>query len=654
MSRRFILGTAGHIDHGKSSLVRALTNVDPDRLPEEKRRGMTIELGFAHLTLDDSAGDQIEVGIVDVPGHADFIKNMVAGAAAIDGVLLVVAADDGWMPQSEEHLQILEYLGVRRAVIALTKADLSEDPEFAVEMLRDDLQDSHFAESPIIPVSSTTGAGIATLRDELVRMIESAPLPRDTGKPRLPIDRAFSPTGVGTVVTGTLTRGTLSVGDPVILTPAGTEGSIRGIQNHNASVPAAEASMRTAINLSDIALASSVGKRGAARGQTLTTPRFATTTDTLDVVISRTARHHISASDREVKLGHLGHVHIHHAGSLHRARLVLDVSVQRQIEPGQSAIAQLRFNEPIHAFAGDRFLVRDGSQQHTIAGGEVLHPFGNRRWFHKEEYQHFLAQRVENRDDHGVTAETLVETLVHHDKIISDPSVLDYTDRSDAELNAAIDALESNGIALRTPNGIVDQQWWQKVAAKAEAEVDAFHEAKPELPGIPVLKLQKALGRAAGDDRIFHSLLRHLSTAGIERTGVNVHRAGYTPQLPPAIQPIAEKILQQLDTDPINPPTKKELATAPNEIKALSFLIRQGNVIELDDKCVISTAGYAQIKQAVVAFIEAQGPARAADLKTAAGTTRKIMMPALERLDADGITARDGDFRHLKAPQPTA
>lgn len=643
-TKPFILGTAGHIDHGKSSLVRVLTEIDPDRLPEEKKRGMTIELGFAHLTLD-APDCTYEVGVVDVPGHSDFIKNMVAGASAIDGVILVVAADDGWMPQTEEHLQILEYLGTTRAVIALTKADLSDDPEFAAEIVRDDLINSRFANAPIIPVSSITGQGIAELRAALVDMIAAAPDKQDRGKPRLPVDRAFSPKGVGTVVTGTLTGGALHAPGDVLLTPAGIVGNVRQLQNHSQKVETALPSTRTAANLSDIPLAIT-GKPGAERGQTLTLPRFPATTDTIDVLISRSDREH-SATGSGVRLAHLKHLQVHHAGAMQRARLVLDVSVQRQIELGQSAIAQLRFDEPIHAFADDRFLIRDGSQRHTIAGGIILNPFGNRRWFHKSDYQQMLATRHEASAAGEISPNVMVRSLIRHDRIIADRKVLDYAPYSDDELRTAIDKLVVEGIVMKSSDRLIDREWWDQVAGKAVEEVRAFHAAKPELVGMPVLKLQKALGRSAGDDRIFHALLDHLESVGIVRSATIVRHKEHKPALPEALRSVHQTIQSTLEANPLDPPTKKQLASDPKSEKVLRFMIQTGELIDLDEKLVISPAGLAKIREAVIAHINAYGPSRASNLKTAAGISRKIMMPALEYLDAEKTTIRDGDFRTL-------
>jgi len=248
-----ILGTAGHIDHGKSSLIKALTGTDPDRLPEEKKRGVTIELGFAHLTLNDGKNDH-ELGIIDVPGHADFVNNMVAGVGSLDIAIFIVAADDGWMPQSEEHLQILNYLGVENVIIALTKADLAEDIEFTMELVKEELIGTSLEDEVIIPVSSHTGTGLDELKQEIINRIKQLKQSPKNLIPRLSVDRTFSPTGIGTVVTGTLTGGDLQKGDLIHSYPENLNSNIRGIQNHSSQVDSASHGMRTALNVSDLPL----------------------------------------------------------------------------------------------------------------------------------------------------------------------------------------------------------------------------------------------------------------------------------------------------------------------------------------------------------------------------------------------------------------
>src|SRR5438105_3887106 len=282
--KRFILATAGHVDHGKSALVHALTGTDPDRLPEEKLRGITIELGFAQLELR-MPDALLSIGIVDVPGHEDFVRNMVAGVGSIDLALVVVAADDGWMPQTEEHLQILNYLGVSQAVVALTKIDLAANETAASAQLREMLADCPFAQAPIVPTSVVNGRGLDQLKEELARALGNTPAPRDFGKPRLPVDRVFTLRGIGTVVTGTLTGGTLRRGQPVVIQPSARTTRIRSLQNHNHDVEVSGPGTRTALNLPDVDDSPS----GIQRGAVLTLPGLGSATETMDVVLEKSA-----------------------------------------------------------------------------------------------------------------------------------------------------------------------------------------------------------------------------------------------------------------------------------------------------------------------------------------------------------------------------
>src|SRR5205823_930783 len=283
IERYFILATAGHVDHGKSALVKALTGTDPDRLPEEKARGITIDLGFAELNLAGPNGDKFHIGIVDVPGHEDFIRNMIAGVGSIDLALLLVAVDDGWMPQTEEHLQILTYLGVKRMLVALTKSDLGNTDSVTTQ-IREKLAGTPFANCQIVPTSVRTAEGLEDLKRTLAAELANLPPPRDIGKPRLFVDRAFTLRGIGTIVTGTLTGGMLRVGDTIAVQPKGISARIRSLQTHRRNVDAVEPRTRTAINLPDLKIGTDVQ-----RGEVITTQRFEPSS-TLDVVLTCSAR----------------------------------------------------------------------------------------------------------------------------------------------------------------------------------------------------------------------------------------------------------------------------------------------------------------------------------------------------------------------------
>ena len=367
-TRHFIIATAGHVDHGKSALVKALTGTDPDRLPEEKKRQITIDLGFAALNLTAPNGDKIHAGIVDVPGHEDFVRNMIAGVGSIDLALFVVAADDGWMPQSEEHLQILNYLGVQRAVIALTKSDLGRI-DVVTNQIREHLSGTPFADSPIVPTSVRTGMGIEKLVNTLASQLARTESQRDIRKPRLFIDRVFTLRGIGTVVTGTLTGGSLRRGQQIVVYPTNLETRIRSIQSHGHELEVAQPGMRTAINLPDLRVDQ------IKRGDVVTLPDHGTPTSTLIVRVEKPSRLN---GDKSVAhpLKNGSSIYVHHGASRVAARIRFREN--GSLEAGKEKIARLKLASPIFAFIGDRFVVRDSSERHTIAGGIVLDPDGDK------------------------------------------------------------------------------------------------------------------------------------------------------------------------------------------------------------------------------------------------------------------------------------
>ncbi len=390
VEKHFILATAGHVDHGKSALVKALTGTDPDRLPEEKERQITIDLGFAELNLAGPDEQRFHIGIVDVPGHEDFVRNMIAGVGSIDLALLVVAADDGWMPQTEEHLQILTYLGVERALIALTKSDLGGIDTVA-RQIRDRLRDSAFANAQIIATSIRNGDGIEALKSALASEFAIMHPPRDCGKPRLFIDRVFTLRGIGTVVTGTLTGGQLRREQKMVVQPGNLHTRIRSIQSHGRELETAEPGMRTAINLSDISV------EEISRGTVITIADFEPPSSTLTALLEKSPRvSRENPGGRPLKSG--SSVYLHHGTSRTAAKITL--LKNRFLEPGKKEIAQLKLASPIFAFAGDRFVIRDPSEQHTLAGGIVLDP--KCAEFRDEANRKFLMSRAtgsrQNRD----------------------------------------------------------------------------------------------------------------------------------------------------------------------------------------------------------------------------------------------------------------
>jgi len=643
--RHFILGTAGHIDHGKSSLILALTGTDPDRLPEEKRRGMTIELGFAELDLEatDGSGDKLVVGVVDVPGHSDFVKNMVAGVGAINLALFIVAADDGWMPQTEEHYQILQYLGVKRVVIALTKVDLVEDLELVLEDLKENLAGGAWESAPVVPVSSHTGQGMDLLRRTIASLLTTADPVRDSGKPRLPVDRAFSLKGVGSIVTGTLIDGSLKVGREMVVQPAGLETHVRSAQSHGKITDSVAPGTRTALNLAGIAVRDSgeAARFGVGRGDVLTLLGLGNAVTAIDVIITKSDRgiRGDRKSTRALRTGR--EVMVHYGSTGRRARL--HFLGQRSLEPGESVLAELRFSDPVYVFVGDRFVLRDASAGLTLAGGVVLDEDANRRAFRKP----FQAALLEARRDHHDDLDVLLRSQLLRDKAAFRPSLLAKSRFSFAEIRAGIEAMAANGEVQLSGEWVFEAVWWKRVSRLAAEKVQAVHRAHPDQLGLPLRDLRAMMIPELPSAKFFDVLLAGLLAGDFAKAGSNIRHRLHQPKLPPELIKAGELVRKRLTSDLISPPNKGETATNAAEEKALRFLVNMGEVVELDPKTVISSVGYERIKSQIVEYLRDNGRATASDLRQHTGTVRRILMPLLEKLDDENVTVREGDNRRL-------
>ena len=635
----FILATAGHVDHGKSALVKALTGTDPDRLPEEKARGITIDLGFAHLELavPGPPPATLMLGLVDVPGHEDFVRNMVAGVGSIDLALLVVAADDGWMPQTEEHLQILTYLGVTRAVVALTKIDLAQDEGAVVKTVRGRLQASPFAEAPIVPTSVVTQRGFDELKAVLARLLVQTTPPRDLGKPRLSVDRVFVLKGIGTVVTGSLTGGTLKRGQAVVIQPRGQSTRIRSLQSHNRDVEVVGPGTRTALNLPD--LEAGIGVR---RGDVITLPDFGEASDTLDVRLEKSARlaDTGSAAARPLKDGALVRVHL---GCAHTAaRLIL--LGQDRLDPGQQVLAQARLESPLFAFAGDRFIVRDWSEQATLAGGVILDPEADRRRVHAPQRRAFLAERAQGLECAGL----LVRSQLARDGVAPRGTLLGPSRFSAAEVAEAVQQLAGEKRLVSVGDFVADAAWWARLQQRAGAAIDAWHGAHPEQPGLPLSDLRATLHDALPFPEVFAALTAQLTESGFEQTGVAIRRVQHRPALPPPLQAAGTRLRAALAAKPLDPPSRKELAPDNASQQALRFSIQTGEAVELSEDVILAVEAFTRAIELVKQHLQTRTRATTSELRQVLGSSRRVVIPLLERLDKLGITRRDGDVRVLR------
>ncbi|MEY2489782.1 MAG: selenocysteine-specific elongation factor [Verrucomicrobiota bacterium] len=633
--KRFILATAGHVDHGKSALVRALTGTDPDRLPEEKLRGITIELGFAQLELP-TPDALLSVGIVDVPGHEDFIKNMVAGVGSIDLALLVVATDDGWMPQTEEHLQILIYLGVRRIIVALTKIDLVESEAAAAEKVRSQLRDTPFTDAAIVSTSITTGNGIEELKAQLAREFSALVPQRDLGKPRLAVDRAFTLRGIGTVVTGTLVGGTLRRGQAVVVQPKKIPAHIRAIQNHNREVEEIGPGARTALSLPDVAVAREKNNSGVWRGDVITLPEFGEASMMADVMLSRSSR--LPPKTRSIKHG--AAVRMHH-GSANFGACVFFQSAE-ELRAGETVIAQMRFEAPVFVFAGDRFVIRDGSEQSTLAGGVVLDPDASVRDFRSAAQREFLARRARAPQDAGVFA----ATEIARDRAVKRNVLLAKASFGAAEIAQSIKSAN----VIERSELVIDAKWWKEVLRQAEATIDAEHAAHPNHAGLALSELRQVLARELPVPEIFDVLASELCRSGFVRTGETIARATHRPSLPPQLQSAAARIRTALAAKKFDPPSRAQLAPDATSQQVIHFLCDSGEVVELNAEVVLATEQFAKMREATVAFLRKNNSGSASELRELLGTSRRVIIPFLERLDREGVTRRIDDKRVLSKP----
>ncbi len=651
--RHFILGTAGHVDHGKSALVHALTGTDPDRLPEEKLRGITIDLGFAHLSLDAPGADlpSFSIGIVDVPGHEDFIKNMVAGVGSIDAALLVVAADDGWMPQTEEHLEILTYLGISAGIVALSKVDLlagHDAEQHVIDSVRARLEGTPFAAATIIPTSTVTGRGIAELKSAIARELSRVPAPRDIAKPRLPVDRAFTLKGVGTIVTGTLIGGTLARGQSVLVAPQNTPTRIRAIQCHNHDLQTAVPGSRIALNLPDVHPAARGDQSSAnlvRRGDVITLASTARSSRHLAVVLTQWSRSTSDPASNHIPLKHGMRVQLHHATASVSARVRL--FHQPNLSPGDRALAMLTLNSPIVAFARDRFILRDPSGRFTLAGGIILLPDAPKSLRRRQDYFQALMPLAHHPDDaaaHVIAQLARTPVLLRQDLLAQ--SNFDATQIIQGVAHAI-----STGQCIESGPLLIQNHLWTALQEHITGLVKQHHQKHPEEKGLAIAHARAAFPRSIPGallPALEQALFSHLARAGVIRYNGVLRAVSHQPTLPPRLRQAGETLRKSLQENPLAPPSRKELARTDLAQQALRFLISDGSVIELSTEVVLAADALAGAMEKIRAHLQTHRVATVSELKTVLNSNRRVMVPLLEHLDRAGMTRREGDLRRLQ------
>ena len=625
-----VIATAGHVDHGKSTLIQALTGIDPDRLAEEKRRGMTIDLGFAWLTLPNGE----PVGIVDVPGHIDFIKNMVAGVGAVDAALLVVAADEGVMPQTHEHLAVLDLLGVPRGVVALTKIDLVEEEgwiELVEEEVREELASTRLADAPIVPVSAHTGEGLHQLLDALQEVLAQAPPHPAEGPPRLFIDRAFSMAGFGTVVTGTLKEGMLRVGDEVVIEPGGLKARIRGLQSHKQRIETALPGSRVAVNLTGL------HPSQLYRGQVLTIPGRVKSAKRVDVRLR-------AWDDAPVPLRHNMEVTFHSgsAEAIGKLRL-LEGDV---LQPGEAGWAQIELRDPVAVSRGDRFIIRRPSPSATLGGGVIVDPAPRRR--HKRRRPE-LFRRFEAllRND---PAELVALTIDEHGPIPPKAiaQALQFTpEQVEATLADLLDTGRVWPLAQDLPDLLSDAAW-DRIVARIQRILTAYHDEHPAWLGMPRDAFKGRLEPREGwSVRVFNAVVERAMASGVLRDDRGfLALADFQPHFSPRQQAAVDQLLAQFRAQPYTPPSYRQALEQVDE-ETLTALLQRDDLVRVGPDVLFLRETYEHMVQRTLDYIRTHGQITVAECRDLFGATRKYILAFLEHLDRERITRREGDYRVL-------
>lgn len=630
-----IIGTAGHVDHGKTMLIKALTGIDADRLREEKKRGITIELGFAWLDLPDGG----RAGIVDVPGHEKFVKNMLAGVGSIDVVLLVVAADEGFMPQTREHLDILSILGMKRGIIVLTKTDMVDEEwlEVVKDEVRSEVQGSFLQDAPMMCVSSYTGDGIEELRQTIFEQLSKADAKDESAPVRIPVDRVFSVDGFGTVITGTLSEGTLSEGDEVMLYPSEIAAKVRGVQVHSRAVPRAYAGQRVAVNLAG------VKKEKVQRGDWVAQPGTLSGSLMLDVRIRALAH-----SDRELANG--SRLHFHHGAGCCLAKLVL---LDRDVLlPGQEAFAQLRFTQPVTVKPADRFVVRFYSPIETVGGGIVLDAHPPRHKRHDETVLAGLAVKAEGSAESRVLQKFKEMGM----QLPSVQEVYDSVGGSKSEFDEIVhNACAAGALIELSAKYRMHRDVFAALSEKAQALLVEYHEKNPLQAGMRREELRSRLlpGRSpALCDSVIALLISH--KAAEEKNG-RICKSGFTVQYTTAQKALADTIETQFLQSGFEPPAldelEKQYAKQKDAKAVLTALLDEGKLVPLTPQLAMHSTVCEKGLSLLREHCAQNANITLAQFRDAIGTSRKYALALLEYFDRQGITRKEGDARVLRKTQ---
>ena len=619
----YVIGTAGHVDHGKSTLVEALTGIDPDRLREEKERGMTIDLGFAWLQLPSGN----ETSIVDVPGHERFVNNMLAGVGGIDLALLVVAADESVMPQTREHLAILDLLRVERGLVAITKQDLVDEEwlELVTADVEDTLEGTALEGASIHAVSAMTGEGLPEIVEAMDAMLDDTPPKRDVGRPRLPIDRAFTISGFGTVVTGTLIDGKIETGQDVELVVAGKSTRIRGLQTHKKGQTEAQPGTRVAANIIN------VSQDEVTRGEVLTTEGWLQSTDAIDVRLR-------VIPDAPHPLRHNMFITVHTGSSEVVGRLRL--LEQDALQPGETGWAQIKLEAPLAAVKGDYYVIR--SNRTTLGGGNIVQTHARRhRRRHAPTIERLKVMEL------GSTQDVLLKTIE-----TSEPSefgeLINRANMDADTVKAELEVMSSEGLIVPLGSAniargsyIFTTGGWNGVVERTQQSLEAYYGQFPLRRGAPKEELRSRLGMTA---QVFNLTFARLQDQTVvEEDGALVRLPGYEPTLSDRQNEKVNAYIRTLEADPFSPPTD-----APLDDEVLNLLDEQGKVVRASETVVYSAEAYKQMVEIISEYIRENGEISVANVRDVLGTSRKYALALMDYMDHKRITRRVGDTRVLR------
>lgn len=618
----FVIGTAGHVDHGKSTLVKALTGIDPDRLQEEKAREMTIDLGFAWLTLPSGR----EVSVVDVPGHERFIKNMLAGVGGLDAALLVIAADEGPMPQTDEHLAILHLLGVSRGIAVLTKRDTVDDEWLGLveEEVRERLTGTTLEGAPILAVSAKTGQGLEELKLEIDRLLEETEPRADKGRPRLPVDRAFTIAGFGTVVTGTLTDGRLKVGQEMEIVPGGLRSRIRGLQSHKHKVESIGPGNRVAVNLVGVEVDE------LARGMVVTLPGTLEPTTRVDIHLELLAASPVTLEQNSSLDFFTG------ASETVAQATLLDAD---RLEPGQSGLVQLRLREPVAVSKGDRYIVRRPSPSLTIGGGEVIDPHPRRHKRFNEETLQTLRTLQQ-----GTPEELLLEALGNipqEMKAVVEKSGVDGVAASEA-LTKLLDSGQVLQLSPQSSSLVISSPAWEALMKRVVTLLGHHHHHQPLRRGMSKEELRSRLAREVPAKAFPQVMGLGVSRGVIAEDATTYRLPDFEPTFSPQQKRKVAQFMELHESSPYSPPAPSEIGMDPEVVAAL---VESGELVKLDDGLLYTRRAYEEMCERILRTIDEQGEINVGIMRNLFGTTRKYAIPFLEHLDEQKVTRRVGDVR---------